>query len=85
VPADHGLGLDDDKDIDPARPKVAEGSPEESVPAVQSWPWPFPFEHGDLLSECEDFEGGIAPTAEEDADHGEDGEEEFEHEITLVT
>jgi hypothetical protein len=37
------------------------------------------------LSESEDFEGGIAPTAEEDADHLEDGEEEFEHEITLVT
>ena len=40
--------------------KAAEGRPEESVQRVQYWPWPFAFEHGDLLSEGEDFEGGRA-------------------------
>ena len=47
---------------------------------------PFAFEHGDLLSQDENFQGGIAATAEEDTDHGEDGEDEFGgHERTLVT
>ena len=39
----------------------------------------------DLLSQGENFQGGIAATAEEDTDHGEDGEDEFGHERTLVT
>jgi hypothetical protein len=38
----------------------------------QFWSWPFPFQHGDLLSEGEDFEGGIASTANE----GSDGDKE---------
>jgi hypothetical protein len=46
---------------------------------------PFAFEHGDLLSQGENFQGGIAATAEEHTDHGEDGEDEFRHERTLVT
>ena len=46
---------------------------------------PSPLEKGDLLSEGEDFEGGIASTAEEDTDHGEDGEDEVGQELTLVT
>ena len=47
---------------------MAKSGPEESVQAIQFWPWPFSFEHGDLLSEGENFEGGIASTAEEDSD-----------------
>ena len=66
VPADDGLGLDDDEDVGPAGPEAAEGGPEESVQGVQYWPRPLAFEHGDLLSEGEDFEGGIASTAKED-------------------
>ena len=65
--------------------KAAEGRPEESVQRVQYWPRPFAFEHSDLLSEGEDFEGRIGSTAEEDTDHGEDGEDELRHELTLVT
>jgi hypothetical protein len=48
---------------------------------VQGRPRPFAFEHGHLLSQGEDFQGGIASTAEEDADHGEDGEDELRHEL----
>jgi hypothetical protein len=29
-------------------------------------------EHGDLLSQGADFQGGVAPTAEEDSDGGQD-------------
>jgi hypothetical protein len=62
---------------------VAEGGPEEPVQGVQGWPRPFAFEYGDLLSEGEDFEGGIGSTAEEDTDHGEDGEDELRHNSPL--
>ena len=37
------------------------------------------FQHGDLLAEGEDFQGCVAPTAEENADHREYGKDEFEH------
>ena len=84
VPADHRLGLYDDEDLAPARPTAAESRPEEAVPGIQSRRGSFTFEYGDLLPEGEDFEGRVAPTPEEDADHGEDGEDEFGHEITLV-
>jgi hypothetical protein len=72
VPAGNGLGLHDDKDVGPAGPNAAEGRPEEPVHRVQCWPRPFAFEDRDLLSEGEEFEGGIASTAEEDADGGEE-------------
>jgi hypothetical protein len=85
VPADDGLGLRDDEDVSPAGPKAAEGRPEGSVQGVPCWLRPFAFEHGDLLSESQDLQRSVAPTAEEDADHGEDGEDEFRHELTLVT
>jgi hypothetical protein len=55
------------------------------VPGIQLRPRSFTFEYGDLLPEGEDFEGRFAPTPEEDADHGQDGEDEFGHELTLVT
>ena len=47
---------------------MAKSGPEESVQAIQSWPRPFSFEHGDLLSEGQNFEGGIPSTAEEHSD-----------------
>ena len=40
-------------------------------------PRPLALEHGDLLSQGEDFEGGVPATAEEDADRGEEGEDEL--------
>jgi len=63
----------------------AQGRPEESVERVQCRPRPLPLEHGDLLSQGKDLQGGVASTAQEDADHGDDGESEFRHELTLVT
>ena len=62
-----GLGLHDDEHIGPTGPKPTECGPEESVRPVQGWPRPFPFEHGKLLSEGEDLQGGIASIAKEGA------------------
>jgi len=72
VPADDGLGLDDDQNVGPPAPKAVEGCREEPVEGVQFGPRSLPFEHGDLLREGEDFEGRVTATAEEDTDHGED-------------
>jgi hypothetical protein len=84
IPADHGLGLHDDKDVHPPGLHPAEGSPEHPVKAVQLWARPFAFEHGNLLSEGEDLNGSVMPTAEEDADSGQERNGEFEHEPYVV-
>ena len=85
MPADDRLGLDDNEDTGLTAPEAVEGGPEKPVQGVQGRPRPFAFEHGHLLSQGEDFQGGIASTAEEAADHGEDGEDELRHELTFVT
>ena len=85
MPADDGLGLDDDEDIGPAGPAAVQRRPEKAVQGVQFGPRPFPFQYGDLLSEGKDFEGCVSPTAEEDADDREDGEDELRHELTCNT
>ena len=65
--------------------KCGQSRPEKSVQGVQGWPRPFAVERGDLLSEGEDFEGGVASTAEEDTERGEEGEEEFRHGLTVLS
>jgi hypothetical protein len=64
---------------------MPEGGPEEAVEASQRRPRPLAFEHGDLLSEREDLQGGIAAPADEHADGCQDCEQEIEHGSTLVT
>ena len=71
APARDGCGLHDNEDVGPAGPKLSQSGPEEPVQPIQAGPRPFTFEHGDLLSEGEDFEGGVAPMAEEDAESGQ--------------
>jgi hypothetical protein len=39
----------------------------------------FPLEHGELLTQGEDFQGSVLPTAQEDSDSGQGSKEEFEH------
>ena len=67
MPADHGIGFDENQNVGPAGPTLAKSRPEQPVQGVQ-WPRPFSFQHGYLLSEGEDFEGGIATTAKENPD-----------------
>jgi hypothetical protein len=43
------------------------------------------FQHGDLLAEGEDFEGGIASTAKEDSDRHKEREDDLEHESIRLT
>jgi hypothetical protein len=76
MPADDGLWLDDGEDIGPARPSAAQRGPEEPVEKVQHRPRSLAFEHCDLLSEGEHFEGGVAASAEEHADCSQDRKDE---------
>jgi hypothetical protein len=43
------------------------------------------FEHGDLLAEGEDLEGGIASGTEENAECTQHSDEELHHELRVVT
>src|ERR1700693_1044164 len=51
------------RSLGPAGPEAVKDRPEESVQRVPYWPRPFTFEHGDLVSQSEEFEGRIASTA----------------------
>ena len=84
MPADHGVGFDENQDVGPAGPTLAESRPEESVDGVQFWTRPFPLQHGDLLSEGEDFKCRIASTAKEDAYGDKKREDDFDHGLTLL-
>jgi hypothetical protein len=68
--ADDGFWFHQHEDVGPAGPTAAQGGPEEPVERVQRRPRSFPLENGDLLSQGENFEGGLAAIAEEDADGG---------------
>ena len=63
---------------------MPEAGPEEAVEASQRRPRSLAFEYGDLLSEREDLQGGIAATADEHAECCQDREREFEHDSPLL-
>ena len=84
MPADDGRGFDNDEDVGPARPTVAQGSPKDSVQPVQSWPRPFAFEHRDLLSEGQDFESSVTPTAKENSERRKECEDRVDHELNFL-
>src|SRR5262249_17731218 len=67
MPADHGLRFDDDKHVRPTRPEPLQRDPEQPVEAGQAWARSFSLEHGDLLSQGKNFQGGISSTSHADA------------------
>jgi hypothetical protein len=85
MPADHRLRLHDGQNLCPPGPGTAECRPEQPVGGTQIEARTFPFEHGPLLSEREDFKDGVAPTAEEDSNCGQERKDEFDHERMVVT
>ena len=86
MPTDDGLGLDDDEDLGPTGPTLAKGRPEDAIQPVQLRPRTLAFEHGELLAQGQDLEGGITPGLKEHAERGKAGEDRFdEHEAILLT
>jgi hypothetical protein len=51
---------------------------------MQGRPRSFAFEHGDLLAESEDLQGGIASGTEENAECTQHSNEELDHELSVV-
>jgi hypothetical protein len=49
------------------------------------WPRALAFENGELLTEGQDFQGGIGSCPEGGAECNEEGEEELDHELTVLT
>src|SRR5215472_15551259 len=82
--ADSGR-LHDDENVRAAGEAAAQGGPEESVHPVDDGTRPFAFDHRDLLSEGEDFESSIAPTAKENLERGKECEDRVDHELTVLT
>jgi hypothetical protein len=68
---------------DHRRHMLPQSGPEETVEAVQGRSGPFAFEHGNLLSQSEDFKRDIQATEEEHTQGAEDCGDEIEHESLL--
>ena len=80
MPADDGLSLDEDQRIFPAGPAAAQCDPEQAIQRPYGRPGALAFEHGELLSEGEDFQRRFRAREEENADSGEEGADEGDHE-----
>jgi len=85
LPAGHGLRFHHDQDNGPPGPEATQKGPEQPVGGTQIGATMFPFEHGNLLSQGQHLQGGVAPTAEEDLECGQERKEEFDHERMVVT
>src|SRR5215510_11700946 len=85
MPADDGFGFDNLEDIHPAGPATRQGSPEEPVQGVERRPRSLALQHCQLLPQGEDFERDVGAILEEDPHSAEDGEDEFGHELMVVT
>ena len=60
----------------------AQRRPEQPVPRTQTRARTRPLEDGDLLPQRQDFQGSVAPTAEENSNRGKKSKDELGHEIS---
>jgi hypothetical protein len=65
VPADHGVGFDDDQGAFPTRPELLQQDPEQPIRRVQWRPRPFALEYRHLLSESQNLKSEIGTGPEE--------------------
>ena len=65
MPANHGVGLDDDQRVDPARPDSEQSHPEAPVGIGQFRPGFLVLQNGELLTESQVFEDEIRAGSEE--------------------
>lgn len=80
MPADHGLGLNQDKSLSPSGPETGEPHPQNAVSLVKGEPTAtdLPLQHEKLVAKCEILDAKSDRTAEE---VGERGEESAKHRI----
>ena len=85
MPTDHSFWFDDQEDSGPARPKAAQGGPEQPIAGVQERPRSLAFEHSDQLAESQDFRVDISSGPAQSAHGDQEGEEELDQELTVLT
>ena len=81
MPADHGVGLDDNQDVRPSEPKSTKGNPKKPVTPLQSRTWPFSFEDDDLLAQGQNLQAELVAATDEGVKVEEQGDNELEHEL----
>ena len=59
--------------------------PEQPVTGIQGWPMSLALEDRDLLAESQDFQCRIGSRAEESPHGRQEGDQELQHELTVVT
>jgi len=79
VPADHGVWLDNDKHIRPARPEPGKHEPEGAVTFVQARAGRGALEVGQLLAQGEVFDCEVRAAAEGGAQRSKEAEEQGTH------
>jgi hypothetical protein len=70
MPTDHGVGLDDDEGIGPARPDLGQTNPESAVGGAEARVRCRAAEYAELLAEGEILEGELGTGSESRAESG---------------
>ncbi len=84
MPTNDGVRLDDDDDVQAARPQTIEPNPEEPVDPSQPGPGrPFALEHRQLMAEGNEFELQRGPVSKAWDDDGEKQSADRMHPLTL--
>src|SRR3972149_11591739 len=79
MPADHGVGVDENHHFLPPRPHAAQDDPEEAIRSPHARSRPLDGENGELLAESEVFQEEVAPRGEERAEPTSDRCDAREH------
>jgi hypothetical protein len=84
MPGDNSFWLNDDQDVPPGRPKLAEQNPKYSILDSQPRVRLFSLEYAQLLTEGKDLEAEAAAGTEENAEAGEEADEKWDHEFGFI-
>jgi hypothetical protein len=83
LPAEDGLGRDNDQRLAPAGPDSGQAGPEQAVDRAKLWPRSRSLVDGELLAQGQVFEGKLAVAADEEGEEPEEVEHEGDHEARL--
>jgi hypothetical protein len=85
MPTHDRFWLDDYQRILPARPSRPQDRPEQAIQRAQRRFGPFRLQHGHLLAKREDFDSDVSAALEEDAGSGNQGEDEWQYGLLVLT
>jgi hypothetical protein len=74
VPANHSVRPNDEQRLSPPSPSLGEPHPEEAIEAAELWSLGSVAEQGELLPECQVFEGEVDAGSERRAQGAEQSE-----------